>query len=56
MNGTEREWAKEEEYRYLKWFAQNADFGPADSDVKLHMQEDYETETGNKVPVDWRMV
>jgi len=44
-----------DEYLWLKWFAENADFGPADSDVKIEYQEQYEQETGNTVPEDWRI-
>jgi hypothetical protein len=43
------------EYLWLKWFAQNADFGPADSDVKMAMQQYYEKNTGNRVPDDWKV-
>ena len=39
-----------EEYNYLLWFYQTADFGPTDSDVRLIMQEEYEFTTNNKVP------
>lgn len=42
------------EIDYLYWFRINADFGPADGDVKNIMDEDYEAETGNKVPKGWR--
>jgi len=41
-------------YYYLKWFAQEADFGPGHSDVMIEMQERYEKDTGQKVPEDWR--
>ncbi len=41
------------ELEYLKWFRINADFGPADGDVKLIMEEQFEKETGKKVPKDW---
>lgn len=44
----------DEELKYLTWFAQNADFGPADGDVKTWLQEKYEKETGNKVPDGWK--
>ena len=42
------------ELKYLRWFKQNADFGPADGDVHMIMDEQYEKETGNKVPANWR--
>jgi len=43
-----------EGYDYLFWFFQNADFGPADLDVRLIMQERYELTTGERVPNDLR--
>lgn len=43
-----------DEYDWLVWFAQSADFGPADDDVRAAMAEDYESETGRKVPASWR--
>ena len=42
------------ELEYLRWFKANADFGPADSDVHAILDEEYETETGNKVPKEWK--
>ena len=42
------------ELNYLRWFKVNADFGPADGDVHMMMEKDYEKETGKKVPEDWR--
>lgn len=42
------------EYDWLVWFAQMADFGPADGDVRYHLQQMYERDTGNAVPEDWR--
>jgi hypothetical protein len=44
-----------DEYLWLKWFAQNADFGPAHEDVLGGLQEQYEQETGNTVPENWRV-
>lgn len=41
------------ELEYLHWFALNADFGPADDDVVHYMQEEFEQETGKKVPKEW---
>ena len=37
------------EYDFLLWFFENADFGPADCDVRNIMYEQYEKETG-KIP------
>lgn len=39
-----------EEYEYLQWFYLNADFGPADSDVRYYLNQKYTAETGNQVP------
>jgi hypothetical protein len=44
----------EAELKYLRWFKQNADFGPADGDVHMLMDEQYTKETGNEVPPNWR--
>lgn len=45
---------RKEEYDYLLWFYQNADFGPADGDVRAIMNQNYETKTGKKVPEGFR--
>ena len=42
------------ELHYLSWFKQNADFGPADSDVHAILDEEYTEETGYAVPKNWR--
>lgn len=42
------------EYDWLVWFAQTADFGPADGAVQYRLRELYEAETGNAVPENWR--
>lgn len=42
------------ELEYLTWFRLNTDFGPADSDVKHIMHQQFEKETGKLVPKDWR--
>jgi hypothetical protein len=34
------------ELEYLTWFRINADFGPADSDVKLYLDQRFMEETG----------
>ena len=44
----------EKEIEYLSWFKQNANFGPADSDIHSLMNTEYEEKTGNKVPKIWR--
>ena len=41
------------ELEYLKWFRINADFGPADGDVRYEMHRQFEKETGKKVPHGW---
>ena len=38
---------------YLQWFCNNADFGPADSDVKESMNERFMDETGKNLPEGW---
>lgn len=42
------------ELEYLKWFRCEADFGPADEDVKYRMDKAFEKETGKRVPSGWR--
>lgn len=41
------------ELAYLTWFRHNADFGPADSDVKDQMNEWFMEETGHNLPEGW---
>jgi hypothetical protein len=41
------------ELEYLTWFRCNADFGPADSDVKDAMDEQFMDETGKNLPEGW---
>jgi hypothetical protein len=41
------------ELEYLKWFRINADFGPADGDVKDYMDERFMDETGKNLPEGW---
>lgn len=41
------------ELEYLKWFRQTADFGPADSDVKDHLNQCFMKETGKNLPEGW---
>jgi hypothetical protein len=40
------------EYHYLLWFAENADFGPAHSDVIDRMDRRYRAEFGS-LPTGW---
>lgn len=42
-----------DELEWLTWFATHAEFGLADEDVHLQMEERYEAETGNRVPEQW---
>ena len=41
------------ELEYLKWFRQHVDFGPADSDVKEQMNNQFMNETGKNLPEGW---
>lgn len=38
---------------YLTWFRRTADFGPADSDVKEHLNRCFMEETGKNLPDGW---
>jgi hypothetical protein len=42
MKATEQQW--------LEWFYQEADFGPADSDVRYYMKKDFMKATGLDMP------
>jgi hypothetical protein len=42
------------ELAWLKWFCIEADFGPADGDVRMFLKERFEEETGTLVPKGWR--
>lgn len=42
--------AQKAELEYLRWFFGNADFGPADGDVRYYMNERYTKQTGKPVP------
>ena len=44
--GTELEW--------LKYFYQNADFGPADWDVRKLIEQNFKNDTGKDLPVGYR--
>lgn len=41
------------ELEYLKWFRQNADFGPGDGDVQDAMNQQFMQETGKLLPKGW---
>jgi len=41
------------ELEYLTWFRNEVDFGPADSDVKDHLNERFMEETGKNIPEGW---
>ncbi len=41
---------KATELEWLKWFYQNADFGPAGGDVQQEMREHFMEETGKQLP------
>lgn len=41
------------ELEYLRWFARNADFGPASGDVVDYMREAFTAKTGKAVPKEW---
>jgi len=43
------------ELEYLKWFRINADFGPADGDVKDNLNECFMDETGKNLPEGWNL-
>jgi hypothetical protein len=42
------------ELEWLKFFYQEADFGPADDDVRLIIKERFESETGKRLPDGYR--
>ena len=42
-----------DELEYLRWFYKNADFGPADGDVRFYMEGDFIRETGKKPPNEY---
>lgn len=41
------------ELEYLRWFYENADFGPADEDVRHTMDEEFMDETGKYLPISY---
>jgi len=41
---------KAPELEYLQWFYANADFGPADSDVRDILNEEFMEDTGKDLP------
>jgi len=42
------------ELEWLKWFAQNADFGPAEGDIRASMRKEFKKLTGKELPKGWR--
>jgi hypothetical protein len=42
-----------DELEYLRWFAQNADFGPADSNIRDDMNNRFMKKTGKLLPLGW---
>ena len=42
MKATKQQW--------LEWFYQEADFGPADSDVRYYLKKQFMKETGLEMP------
>lgn len=51
--GVENRMQRATELDYLKWFRINADFGPADSDVKDSMDQQFMEETNLSLPEGW---
>lgn len=42
-----------DELHYLRWWVHVANFGPADGDVREHMNNIYTKYTGRPVPKGW---
>ena len=47
-----------DELTFLRWFYENVDdaLGPASDDIYLILQEEFEKETGQKVPGDYTLL
>jgi len=43
------------EVEYLSWFRCEADFGPADSDVKEMLNKAFMRQTGKNLPEGWNI-
>lgn len=41
------------ELEYLRWWYYEADFGPADGDVRYSMDQQFREETGKELPVGY---
>lgn len=41
------------ELEWLRWFFNNADFGPADTDVRIFLEKSFYRETGKFVPNEY---
>lgn len=48
-----KEHERASEVEWLRWFYDNADFGPADSDVKDIMMTNFMAETKKWLPEGW---
>jgi hypothetical protein len=42
------------ELEYLRWFYQNADFGPADEDVRQYLRDAFVEDAGKQIPVGYQ--
>jgi hypothetical protein len=42
------------EIEYLKWFYSNATFGPAESDVRYLLNQQFSEETGKELPEGYK--
>ena len=49
----DKKFEKEVEGLKLKWFRQNADFGPAHEEVVEVMNEEFRRKTGKLLPKGW---
>lgn len=43
------------ELEYLTWFRLKAYFGPSHDDAIYYLDEEFEQETGKKVPDNWKV-
>ncbi|WP_428172944.1 hypothetical protein [Comamonas sp.] len=44
---------KATELEYLQWFYANCDFGPADEDVRYHLNQSFVEESGKALPIGY---
>lgn len=40
-------------FEFLEWFYENADFGPADEDVREFMKRNFKKKTGKEIPEEY---